>query len=87
MGSSWKAFEEEIKKQGSATEKIEINGSRGLSGNLMEVLSQRILQTLNVDAKLTGSSGQKADLVIASYELEIPNSLIEGIESVRANFI
>ena len=87
LGSSWKAFEEEIKKQGSATEKIEINGSRGLSGNLMEVLSQRILQTLNVDAKLTGSSGQKADLVIASYELEIPNSLIEGIESVRANFI
>lgn len=87
FGTAWRALEAEIKKQGSAKEKIKINGNRGLSGNLMEVVSQRILATLGENAKLTGTSGQKADLVIASYKIEIPESLIKGITSVRANFV
>lgn len=87
LGNAWKEYERELKKIGSVKEKIKVNGNRGLSGNLMEVLSQRIMQTLDVDAKLTGGSGQKADLVIAELEAKIPDSLIYGFQSVRADFV
>ena len=87
LGNAWKQYEKEIKQGIKHTERVKVNGNRGLSGNLMEVLSQRILETLDVDAKLTGASGQKADLVIAEFEAEIPDSLVYGFQSVRADFI
>jgi hypothetical protein len=85
--NAWKQYEREIKQGIKHTEKIKINGNRGLSGNLMEVLSQRIMQTLNVNAKLTGASGQKADLVVAEFEVKIPETLVYGFQSIRADFI
>jgi hypothetical protein len=87
LGNAWKQYEREIKQGIKHTEKIKINGNRGLSGNLMEVLSQRIMQTLNVNAKLTGASGQKADLVVAEFEVKIPETLVYGFQSIRADFI
>jgi hypothetical protein len=87
LGNAWKQYEREIKQGIKHTEKIKINGNRGLSGNLMEVLSQKIMQTLDVNAKLTGASGQKADLVIAEFEVKIPETLVYGFQSVRADFI
>ena len=87
LGNAWKQYEKEIKQGIEHTEKIKINGNRGLSGNLMEVLSQRVMQTLGVDAKLTGASGQKADLVVAEFEIKIPEALVYGFQSIRADFI
>jgi hypothetical protein len=87
LGNAWKQYEREIKQGIKHIERIKINGNRGLSGNLMEVLSQRVMQTLDVNAKLTGASGQKADLVVAEFEVKIPETLVYGFQSIRADFI
>ena len=64
LGSTWKEYQKAMKGMEKPTSRVKTVGSRGLSGDLLELVTQKIIQTLGSDAKLTGSSGQKADLVV-----------------------
>jgi hypothetical protein len=87
LGNAWKQYSKEMKMGVKHTERIKVNGNRGLSGNLLELVLQRIAETLGEKARLTGASGQKADLVITEITAHIPDSLAYGLQSVRADFV
>ena len=87
LGNAWKQYSKEMRMGVKHTERIKVNGNRGLSGNLLELVLQRIAETLGEKARLTGASGQKADLVITEITAHIPDSLAYGLQSVRADFV
>ena len=87
LGSTWRDYQKAVKTQGKQKEKVKIVGSRGLSGNLLELVTHKILEILGEKSRMTGGGGQKADLVIADYKLDIPEELVYGLQSVRADFI
>ena len=89
--TSIKKIQAQIKKgRGKTKEKPSnyISKQKGIHGSVFELTNELIYNTLGLDSKHTGGSGQKADHVLlygAEIKAELPDFAIE--ESVREHFI
>lgn len=89
FGKSWEKLQQQLtsKRKKSIKPDTMITGSTTMQGNLFETVQTLILNSIGMDAKHTGKSGQKTDITIATFDIDLDFEVGISDESARERFV